>query len=156
MENNLVIGQVYQEAVKNLNPTWFEEPKDMVWYEYIVSLPEPFQITYMIVVLDQQVFNGGFDQYFSNLYGQFAYETVSHLKKINAYQTALLLEKALLIINDSNYDPETFRERLLSREIQQPFNNQKSLAALNDLDNMYYDSSENVEELLSIYLKAVL
>lgn len=91
-KNQEITDKYYKEAVKDLNDVVLQD-KDL-WYSYILHLPIHLQVTYTIIVFHQQVFNGGFHQYFFNSYGQFAYLTVDHLKLIKAFKTAEILEKA--------------------------------------------------------------
>jgi hypothetical protein len=72
----------YNEAVKGLTTEMLTKPITLDWYKHIRSLPTSLRTVYCIVVLETQVNNGGFDQYFSNLYGQFAFDTILMLRNI--------------------------------------------------------------------------
>lgn len=90
MSDSALIDLVYESAVKGLKDEWLES-KSSKWYDYIVNLPENEKVVYTIAVLDMQINNGGFNQYFVNGYGQFARETIKSLELINAQKTGEIL-----------------------------------------------------------------
>jgi len=151
MTNNRrsIIDEFYQESVKGLNGQILRD-KDK-WYEYILGLPLSLQVTYTISVLDRQVLNGGFDQYFVNGYGQFAYITIDFLKMIKAFKTADMLEQALKKINYRNLTPDIFRKEAVYAD------SDNVIEFLNGLDKEYYDlfkhpSTEDIHKLLTDFL----
>ncbi|AQX06614.1 DMP19 family protein [Elizabethkingia meningoseptica] len=76
MDDNIsLIENTYSEATKGIKEEWFYTDIPY-WYSYIVNLPKKLRTTYLIVILENQVSNGGFHQYFINAYGQFAKETI--------------------------------------------------------------------------------
>lgn len=108
---------------------------------------------YLVVLLHNQIFNGGFRQYLVNCYGQFANETINALKIIGALKKAELLKEALKIVNEKNSSDTVFRRQLLNKEIAQLFSNDSLLAPLDKIDNAYYTyESEDLEKLLGHYL----
>lgn len=124
------------------------------WHEHIVGLPICNQVTYTVVVLHQQVINGGFHQYFFNAYGQFAYLTVKHLRLINAMQTACLLEKVVDQINIEKWNINEFRRKVFQREISRLNDFEENLTyLLETFDNEYDSLDEDLEELLGKYLE---
>lgn len=142
----------YAEAVRGIEEGWFSEPSKK-WYEYVIGLSIQSQVCYLIVVFHNQVFNGGFHQYFLNRYGQFAKETINALKTIGALKKAELLEEALKIVNSENYSDEVFRAMLLKKQIPKLFFKDDLFDPLDDLDNRYYaEDNEDIEQLLGIYL----
>jgi len=152
MDNQEIIAHNYEAAVLKIEEEWLI--KDYAkWYEHITALPEHLQITYLIVLMDNQVFNGGFDQYFVNGYGLFATETIRALIKIGAKQKANLLEKAFKRINKDNDSDPVFRRRIFNKEILALFNDEKLEIFLEKLDDAYYESSEEIDELLATYLQ---
>ncbi|MDP1148140.1 hypothetical protein Q6256_27355, partial [Klebsiella pneumoniae] len=63
MNNQELIGKFYSESVKGIDGEWFVSNSQQ-WYSYIINLPQNLQTTYLIVVLENQVLNGGFHQCF--------------------------------------------------------------------------------------------
>ncbi len=154
MKTQMLTEKKYSEAVKGIEAKWaFSFTDD--WYNYILALPNDLRITYLIIVMDSQVQNGGFDQYFVNRYGQFANETIKALEVINAIQKSKLLTTALAIVNKEGLPEPLFRKLLLTKKIKSLYgdNQNKTSDSLNELDNEYYSDSENVAELLEDYLK---
>ena len=155
MNDQTIIERKYAEAVKGIKEEWFITA-DSRWYDHVIELPGDLQNTYLIVVMYNQVFNGGFQQYFVNGYGQFAKETIRALIKINALGRAELLAKALEIVNKENDPDNVFRERLLKKDIRQLFVDDDLAEPLDQLDAQCYDyeEKENITQLLSAYLRS--
>ena len=60
------------------------------------------RVFYLNQNLEREVNNGGFEQYFINSSGDYAYETLDSLNEIGAHRTAEILQRALDIFPDSN------------------------------------------------------
>ena len=147
-----IIDEYYKVTVKGLTETVLED-KDLL-YRYVLNLPDKLQITYTIAILHQQVFNGGFHQYFFNGYGQFAYITLGNLETIKAFKTANILNRALLNVNKEKYDIDEFRDKIFNRTLKAISDFDENLGdTLNDLDNEYYLLNEDLGQLLVDYLK---
>ena len=146
-----LIEQQYTKAASEIQEDWFE-PLTTKWYDYVTGLPEELQITYTVVILHNQVLNGGFHQYFLNGYGQFAYITIRNLDKIKAKDASKNLEAALDIVNRDNLSESQFRAKLLRGEISILFDSDELFIALENLDDGYYDTSDEVIDLLNTYL----
>lgn len=152
MKNEEITDDYYKKAVKDLNETILED-KDL-WYSHIINLPEPLEITYTVVVFHQQVFNGGFHQYFFNAYGQFAYLTVDNLRLIKAFKAADILERAITHVNIEKFSLDEFRAKIFERELSRIADFDEDLSdILEKLDDEYYDLDEDLEQLLVDYLK---
>lgn len=153
MRNEEITNKYYKEAVSGLNETILNN-KDL-WYSYIINLPLQLQIVYTIVVFNQQVFNGGFHQYFFNSYGQFAYLTVEHLKLIKAFKTSSILDRAISQVNIEELSVNEFRAKIFSRELNRIADFDEELCDfLELLDNEYDNLDEDLEQLLVNYLES--
>ncbi len=150
MDDNL-IDKVYAEAVSGIREEWLCSTGSE-WYEYLKGLPSVQQVVYMVVVLHNQVVNGGFHQYFSNAYGQFADMTVNCLHAIGANEKASLLAEALDAVNYENLEMPQFREALLNFRLRKLFDGDDLFDPLDRLDDRYCDTDEDVFELLLMYL----
>lgn len=147
-----IVTKFYLKAVEGLKDEWLISTTTQ-WYDYIISLPKNERFTYMIMIMHEQVYNGGFDQYFVNAYGRFAFETIPALKQVGAAQRAALLDEALQAVNDKNYSPKIFREIVVAKNLSSLFNSDIISAKLNELDDQYYDlEEEDVFELLAAFL----
>ncbi len=152
MENSKLIEKTYSEAVKGIKEDWFLS-SNTNWYDYVVNLSTQLGTTYLVVILHNQVLNGGFHQYFVNGYGQFAEETINALSDIGAYKRSSLLEKSFKIVNANNFSIAVFRKRLLDKDIESLFVTDELFDPLDELDTEYYSIiDEEIEVLLGNYL----
>jgi hypothetical protein len=108
------------------------------------------QVVYTVTLLNWQVENGGFHQYFFNSYGQFAYLTIKNLKLIRASQRADLLDAATHLVNGEYLIEDTFRHLIFNRELSKIVDfDQILFNKLNDLDDKYYNmEDENILDFL--------
>lgn len=146
-----VIEENYQLAVQGMKQEWFEVI-DNQWFSYVQNLPEKLKITYLVVVLDWQVVNGGFHQYFSNGYGQFSLMTIDALSKIGALQKADILKEVYKVVNYNNYDEMVFSEKLRRFEIDLLFKTNQLDNILSEFNDLYDSSNDIIDEQLKIYL----
>lgn len=151
MRNEDIIYEFYKESIEGLNGLILND-KDL-WYSYVVNLPLNLQVVYTIIIFHQQVFNGGFHQYFYNSYGQFAYLTIENLNLIKAYKSSNLLSKALVLVNYEELNESDFRAKIFHREIQRLINFDDELCeTLDILNNEYDEVDEDLEQLMVEYL----
>ncbi len=151
MKNEEITDSYYKKAVEELSEATLMD-KD-VWYSHILNLPEHLQVTYTVIIFNQQVFNGGFHQYFFNSYGQFAYLTIDNLRLINAFKAADLLERATNLVNADQISLNEFRRKVFDRDFPKIVDFDDELFdALSALDDEYYALDENLEQLLVDYL----
>ena len=149
-----LIEKAYLEAVDKINEEWFSGA-DSRWYEYIINMPIHLQVAYMVMILHNQVLNGGFHQYFVNKYGQFVGRTAKYLRLIGADEKANILIEAFNIVNYEKLDEQSFRIALLEGRIKKLFVTDELFDALDEADKKYDDSNEDLVELLNSYLEGV-
>lgn len=107
----------------------------------------------MIMIMHEQVHNGGFDQYFVNAYGRFAIETIPALKEIGATKRAHLLANALKIVNEESYSPELFREKIVAKNLPGLFDSDAVIDELDSIGDEYWDlEEEDIFKLLGNFL----
>jgi Domain of unknown function (DUF4375) len=153
LENGELIDYVYTniagQHIRDNVKDW-KEPGQLT--NAVAKLKGPAKTTYLIGILNWQVMNGGFIQYYNNSYGQFAYETLTALKEINASGTHDLLKASLEIINPNGEKNSDFREFINKREYNIDTITENRL---DKLDDKYYDlaDTEDLEQLLGNYLK---
>jgi hypothetical protein len=150
-----IIEQYYKSAVSEIDETLLGSFHS--WYSYVLRLPKREQIVYTVEVLNQQVSNGGFHQYFANQYGQFAYLTIENLRIIGANDFAELVLSATSILNDDNLDEESFGAKVYRHELDKIESYDKELCDyLDSLDSKYYELDiELLTEKLTEYLLSV-
>lgn len=152
MNNQELIEKTYLESTRGIKEDWFVSDVPH-WYSYVINLPKHLQVTYLTVVLENQVLNGGFHQYFANSYGQFAKETIDALIEIGAFKKSNLLDKALNIVQDESMSDEEFRKELVNKTLKKLFKYDDLFDPLEELDDIYYDmEDEDIADLLGNYL----
>lgn len=100
----------------------------------------------LIYVLEAQVNNGGFHQFFFNSSGYYTRETIDALERIGADITATLLKRAVAIAYPSGFpdDPNLHDQRLDDfEEISGP---------LDELDTRFYEYEDDLIALMNAFL----
>lgn len=112
----------------------------------IEALTEPQRRYYAVSMYDAEVSNGGHSQYFVNSTGDDWRIALAGLEAIGATERAAILREATGIFgrDGAPRDNDERHERLARFTERQD-------QALDDLDNRYYESKENVESLLMLY-----
>lgn len=112
------------------------------------KLTEPQKYFYYNQVLEREINNGGFNQYFINSSGDFAHETLLSLRAIGANTTADILQTAIDQFPDKKV-PADRDERIIIVESIEEIANQ----VWEELDQKYF---EYQDDLNSLNLKYVL
>jgi len=153
LTNQELIDYVFYDiAGEYLNEKINDWSQTKMWYDVVFELSKPVRYTYGIGVLNMQVMNGGFEQYYDNNYGIFALETLKGLKIIGADLTFGLLKDSIEILKKHKgtkkelFDFITRNEYWDNKEIEQ---------VLNGLNDEYYNlnDKEDLTELLGNYLR---
>ncbi len=116
-------------------------------------MPRKQKVVYTVAILDEQVNNGGFNQYFTNGYGQFAVETIDCLKSIRAFKIMAFLEKAYVKINKDGLENSIFRKKLIEGNINELYESDSLDDYLGKLDNEYYKYEDDLGALLGNFLR---
>lgn len=118
-------------------------------YEIVTSLPAAIQDVFTTWVLENEVANGGLNQYFWNSSGQFAEEAAVGLRNIGAAQHAGILEDGMQkLLGDLNSWAEYRKVGTL-----EAFSESYAVADLEDLDNAF-DSAGALSPLRIAYIRA--
>lgn len=151
IDNSEFINNLYSSAGEQLRHSVKDWANYDQWKEAVSKLDKIRKAVYLIGVLNQQILNGGFMQYFDNSYGMFGYETLRALLAIGASERASMLEKALQIVNQENLNELEFSKFIMHKIIDE-----ERGVELDHLDNHYYslEDSEDLEELLGNWIKA--
>lgn len=110
----------------------------------IEKLNEHERVFYVTQILEQEVSNGGFSQFFYNSSGDFSNELVDAFKKIGALKTAKICKKALAVFNGNVPTDRDEREELLD--------NLECDDALSECDDEFYEYEDDLEELNYTYI----
>ena len=150
MNHEELIYAKFNESIQGIDDeTLLNQEK---WYNYVINQPVHLRVVYTIIILHQQVFNGGFHQYFLNGYGLFGYLTLDSLKVINANFTMKLLNKILDEVNLDNFDVKEFRRKVFNKIVN--FDDKLSVF-FEKCDDEYYEMEEDLTQLLGRYLKSL-
>lgn len=146
------VDEIFAAAVKGLREEWFNFADDN-WYQYVMNLPVHEKVTYLVIILEAQVLNGGFDQYFANRYGIFANMTIESLNLIGAVKKAALLERAVAIVNVDNDSQDVFMQKLIVGELHFFRKDSPAMFILDVLDDEYYahEDGDLVDMLAGFY-----
>lgn len=131
-QNNVVIGTYeticekceYGDAIDNLN--------------------EHERVIFIAQILEQEVNNGGFDQFFYNSSGDFSNELVDAFTKIGALKTAEICKKAVSVFNGEV--PVNREER------EEVFDKIDSDDILSECDDAFYDYEDDLEKMNYEYI----
>lgn len=107
------------------------------------------KIYFAVCILDGEVYNGGFHQFFFNHSGEYYQEAFSGLAELGAfYSRELLMSARLALFPDGNFprDTETRRAQLRTSTDESATDR-----VLDDLDKKYYDDPDNLGERLRKY-----
>jgi len=135
--------------INNFIITMFSRVSEKCEYgEKIEALSAEEQTLYFVRELEAQVGNGGFNQYFFNAGGNFAYETVDALTVIGAKQTAEILKKAIDAFGCEI--PKNWSDRqdlLIEKETDDEFGD-----ILSDCDAEFHEYNEDLNDLNYRYI----
>ena len=107
------------------------------------ALNEHERVIYVTQLLEAEVNNGVFDQFFHNSSGNLSNEIVSAFKQIGALKTAAICEKAISLFPKPVLATQEERVQLLTDEVD---------VILDECDEEFYHSEENLEFLNNQYI----
>jgi hypothetical protein len=112
------------------------------------NLTEPEKVFIYVDILERQVNNGGFDQFFNNSSGDYTHEILAAYEKIKAYKTADLIAKAIKAFPVSPVPKDTETRREVMKNLDESIIN-----VWEDLDSKFYEYEENIAGLLIDYIR---
>ncbi len=104
------------------------------------------RLYYAIGVLEGEVYNGGFDQFFWNSSGGYFRETISGLEILGAYQALELLSKAKQVAFSEEQPPANWEER---RALLRAREDKRREEALDALDKAFWKDPDKLSERLT-------
>jgi len=112
------------------------------------ALTEPERVVFCLDKLEQEINNGGFEQYFHNSSGDFAAVTPSALRAMGASQVASIVEKALELFPNSQppIDQAQRQEQMASWGSEEQ-------DTLENLDKAFLAYPEPLANLERVYVK---
>ncbi len=112
-------------------------------------LTEPERVIYLVRILEDEVDNGGFAQYYHNFSGNHANEIVWAFEAINAPEIAEICRKANSIFGDQV--PRDWEERIRAFD---SLSEDLADSLLTECDNAFYASEEELHRLEAAYVEA--
>ena len=148
------------ESRKAAERTRLASPEYRYWRELVdrvykteggfASLSHGDRLYYLVNVLSGEVYNGGFDQFFSNSSGDRYAETLSALSEAGARESlSLLLQAKQTLFGQEDVPVERMiRYKLMrtSSETHPAFDHANS--TLDELDSLFYKDPDNLVEIL--------
>ncbi|WP_075344217.1 DMP19 family protein [Tenacibaculum agarivorans] len=143
MEYKKLIDKHFNDVVKGLDEKNLEDYN--LWHSYVNSLEIKQKATYLASILDGQVFNGGFHQYFLNSYGTFANLTLEILEKMNSIKLYKILSKVINEVNYLKLNIEDFNKIIFNRNLDKLVNFDDDLYdSLDKYDDLYYQLRDDL------------
>lgn len=109
------------------------------------NLNDEERVFYITQVLEMEVNNGGFAQFFFNSSGMFANELVASFEKIGAKKTAEICKKAISIYGDEVPTDRDKREEILTPDDEAE--EERIEAVLNECDDAFFKYEDDLVEL---------
>jgi len=115
-----------------------------VGYDELDSIDKVFVCVWS---LEGEVNNGGFDQYYFNTSGDWAFDTPNALLAIGATHTAAIVDRGNALFGDSGPSPDSATRQNQLDGLSESAQNQ-----LNSLDDEFYRYTDDLSALLAAYL----
>lgn len=138
-----------QELWKSLVKKSSNEPN-------LSTLTPEERVYFSVCLLEGEVYNGGFDQYFSNSSGRYYKDAIFGLSEIGAYNSLEIAQKASSVFFGKSLPPEDRTERwdIMKKARRWYFLPAKREALINELDKAFYEDPDNLLDLLTAYAEA--
>jgi hypothetical protein len=118
-------------------------------YEIITNLSNGFQYIYLTWILEAEVNNGGFNQYFYNTSAKFTKEVLIALKALNANEFYKITNQAIKLFN-KEYE---IHKKAKKGGTLEAFLSTYEDSNLDTLDDEFYKYPENLSELRIKYIR---
>ena len=112
------------------------------------NLTQPEKVFIFIDMLEAQVNNGGFDQFFFNSTGTYAHECLDAYNQIGAFKTTAIIYEAIKNFPTLPVPKDTTTRRLLMQNLDD-----STGEAWNTLDEQFYKYEEDIAGLVIDYIK---
>ncbi|ESU25214.1 hypothetical protein FSS13T_18560 [Flavobacterium saliperosum S13] len=117
-------------------------------YDNFSNLNEIERTFIYVDILEGQVNNGGFDQFFFNSSGDYTYEVLEAYENIGAYKTANLISEAINAFPKLPVSKDTETRRITMQDLSEEISEK-----WNQLDDKFYEYEENIMNYLIEYIK---
>lgn len=144
IEKALLIEDETESVLKIQEILW----KKIQPYDEFKNLNEAEKTFLYVVMLEAEINNGGFDQYFFNSTGDYANETLVALKKIGAFKTAEIVEEAFRYFPENPIPKDNQKRRDLLEHIDE-----QTTEKWTQLEDKFYLYEENLGGLVLDYVR---
>jgi hypothetical protein len=137
-----------------------EDPTQLLWRDLVRrvfetpegfhDLSEPEKRYFAVSVLEGEVYNGGFHQYFFNSSGRYYEYTLLGLQEMNALQSLDLLQNAKRVIFNDKAIPESTGK---TREIILQADSDQRFRLLEELDKKFWQDPDDLHTKITAYAK---
>lgn len=117
-------------------------------YENISRLNEVEKTFLYVDILEGEVNNGGFDQFFFNSSGDYTYEILEAYKNIRAYKTSELISEAIKNFPILPVSSNTIKRRDVMQDLHSEISK-----IWDNLSDKFYEYEEDIMKLLVEYIK---
>lgn len=135
---------IYDDLLKRL------EGEDKVRRASFRKLSKGERMLYATYVVDYEVNNGGFDQYFANDNGPYARDAVLGFKLVKADRRATLMRRAIAVYVRTNPDQKGVK---VDKSVKGYIKKYKD-KSFDPLDKLYYELKEDLSRLRIAYIRA--
>ena len=111
--------------------------------EIVETLSVGVRATYLTWIVEAEVNNGGFNQYYFNTDGEFALEAADAFQYFGAVEHAALMREANAVRAGEAAEMAKYKERGTLEAFSESYEHSK----LGPLDNRFYKLSENLRQL---------
>ena len=113
------------------------------------ELSDAQRTIFLNVALEREINNGGFNQYFFNSAGDYAYQTVDSLREVGAYTMADILQEAINLFPNGELPEDQFERQEVLEEIEGTASEKWF-----ELDDRFLAYPENLLELNMDFIRA--
>ena len=127
---------------------------ELIWeklqfdFDNLSELDEVEKTFIYIDILEEQVNNGGFDQFFFNSSGDFTYEILDAYKNIGANKTAKIIYDAIQAFPKLPISKDTQTRRNIMEDLSDEISEK-----WNKLDDKFYEYEENIMSYVIEYMR---
>ncbi|MEP6895997.1 MAG: DUF4375 domain-containing protein [Chloroflexota bacterium] len=124
-----------------------EEPQD-----FFSRLPKGYKyISYVLNILDAQISNGGFNQFFFNDYEETIPEQLEALTLFKANKHKNIFEQAIKIYQEEKQNSEL--QTLYKKKALEAFSASYEITKLNSLDDKWYALEKELDRLIIKFIR---
>jgi hypothetical protein len=118
--------------------------------EFLATMPAGVRALYLVSGVEDEVNNGGFNQYYWNSTGKFADQAVAAFEYFSAHEHAELMREANRIHAAEQAEIEKFQQQ----GTLQAFSDSYKVSKLGPLDERFYKLGENLSALIVAKIRA--